>query len=324
MPSLTALAGLLALVPSALAGWNPDSKQNIAVYWGQNSANSQSTQQRLSFYCNDDNINVIEIAFLNGINPPMTNFANAGDRCTPFSDNPWLLSCPEIEADIKTCQANGKTILLSLGGDTYSQGGWASPEAAQDAAAQVWAMFGPVQSDSSAPRPFGDAVVDGFDFDFESTTNNLVAFGAQLRTLSDAAATDSNKKFYLAAAPQCFFPDAAVGPLINAVPMDWIQIQFYNNPCGVSAYTPGSEQQNNYNYQTWEDWAKTSPNPNVKLLVGIPAGPNAGHGYVSDAQLKSVFEYSKKFDTFAGAMMWDMSQLYQNSGFEDQVVDALK
>lgn len=45
----------------------------------------------------DANINVIDIAFLNGITPPMTNFANAGDRCTPFSDNPWLLSCPEIE-----------------------------------------------------------------------------------------------------------------------------------------------------------------------------------------------------------------------------------
>lgn len=69
---MTALASLLALVPSALAGWNVNSKQNIAVYWGkyfsmkssylgksisnmrigQNSANSQSTQQRLSFYCN--------------------------------------------------------------------------------------------------------------------------------------------------------------------------------------------------------------------------------------------------------------------------------
>ncbi|KAL7821599.1 family 18 glycoside hydrolase [Trichoderma aethiopicum] len=321
MPSLTALAGFLALVPSALAGWNPNSKQNIAVYWGQNSANSQSTQQRLSFYCDDDDINIIDIAFLNGITPPMTNFANAGDKCTPFSDNPFLLSCPEIEADIKTCQANGKTILLSLGGDSYTQGGWSSPADAEAAADEVWAMFGPVQSDSSAPRPFGSAVVDGFDFDFEAATNNLAAFGAQLRKRGDDA---GGKKFYLSAAPQCFFPDAAEGALIDAVPMDWVQIQFYNNPCGVNAFTPGAEQQNNYNYQTWEDWAKTSPNPNVKLLVGIPAGPSAGHGYVSGEQLKSVFEYSKQFDTFAGAMMWDMSQLYQNSGFEAEVVEALK
>ncbi|UKZ80456.1 Endochitinase 33 [Trichoderma virens FT-333] len=279
MPSLTALASLLALVPSALAGWNANSKQNIAVYWGQNSANSQSTQQRLSFYCN------------------------------------------EIEADIKTCQANGKTIILSLGGDSYTQGGWSSASAAQSAANQVWAMFGPVQSGSTVHRPFGSAVVDGFDFDFEATTNNLAAFGTQLKSRTNAA---GGKKYYFSAAPQCFFPDAAVGALINAVPMDWIQIQFYNNPCGVSGFTPGTSTQNNYNYQTWENWAKTSPNPNVKLLVGIPAGPTAGRGYVSGSQLTSVFQYSKQFSTFAGAMMWDMSQLFQNTGFEAQVVNALK
>lgn len=77
MPSLTALTSLLALVPSALAAWNVNSKQNIVVYWGkyslavscssflllgkicrltymcigQNSAKQQGTQQRLSFYC---------------------------------------------------------------------------------------------------------------------------------------------------------------------------------------------------------------------------------------------------------------------------------
>ncbi|KAM0486158.1 hypothetical protein ACHAPX_000860 [Trichoderma viride] len=322
MPSLTTLASALALVPSVFAGWNVNSKQNIAVYWGQNSANQQSTQQRLSTYCSDANINVIDIAFLNGITPPMTNFANAGDRCTPFSDNPWLLSCPEIEADIKTCQANGKTIILSLGGDSYTQGGWSSASAAQAAAKQVWAMFGPVQSGSSAERPFGSAIVDGFDFDFEATTNNLPAFGTQLKSLSNAA---GGKKYYFSAAPQCFFPDAAVGALINAVPMDWIQIQFYNNPCGVSGFTPGTSSQNNYNYQTWDTWAKTSPNPNVKLLVGIPAGPGAGRGYVSGSQLTSVFQYSKGFSsTFAGAMMWDMSQLFANTGFEAQVVNALK
>lgn len=94
-----------------------------------------------------------------------------------YTDNASL-----SRADIKTCQANGKTILLSLGGDSYTQGGWSSTGAAQSAADQVWAMFGPVQSGSSVHRPFGSAVVDGFDFDFEATTNNLAAFGAQLKS----------------------------------------------------------------------------------------------------------------------------------------------
>jgi hypothetical protein len=34
---------------------------------------------------------------MNGISPPMTNFANAGDSCAVFAGNSWLLSCPQIE-----------------------------------------------------------------------------------------------------------------------------------------------------------------------------------------------------------------------------------
>ncbi len=34
---------------------------------------------------------------MNGISPPVTNFANAGDNCTKFSDNANVLNCPQIE-----------------------------------------------------------------------------------------------------------------------------------------------------------------------------------------------------------------------------------
>ena len=67
-----------------------------------------------------------------------------------------------IRADIKTCQSTyGKTIMLSVGGATYSEGGFSSSSAAVSAANNIWAMFGPVQSGSSVLRPFGSAVVDG-------------------------------------------------------------------------------------------------------------------------------------------------------------------
>jgi hypothetical protein len=40
-------------IPSNVqAGFDPSSKSNIAIYWGQNSAGQQSTQTRLSHYCN--------------------------------------------------------------------------------------------------------------------------------------------------------------------------------------------------------------------------------------------------------------------------------
>lgn len=37
MPSLylTSALGLLSLLPAAQAGWNPNSKDNIVVYWGK-------------------------------------------------------------------------------------------------------------------------------------------------------------------------------------------------------------------------------------------------------------------------------------------------
>lgn len=225
-------------------------------------------------------------------------------------------------ADIKGCQTtNGKTIILSLGGATYGQGGWGSVAAAQAAAQTVWDMFGPVPSGKTVDRPFGAAVVDGFDFDFEASTNNLPAFGQQLRSLMDAA---GGKKFYLTAAPQCVFPDAAVGAALNAVAFDFVMIQFYNNWCGVSNFQVGSTTQNAFNFDVWDNWAKTtSPNKNVKLLIGVPAAPGAGGGYTSGAQLKAAINWSQKYSSFGGAMMWDMSQLYSNSAFLSEIVGDL-
>ncbi len=47
---------------------------------------------------------------------------------------------------------------------TYSEGGFADEASAQAGADTVWGLFG---SDTSYEnRPFGSAVVDGFDFDF--------------------------------------------------------------------------------------------------------------------------------------------------------------
>jgi chitinase len=182
-------------------------------------------------------------------------------------------------------------------------------------------MFGPVPSGVTVDRPFGKAVVDGFDFDFEATANNLAAFGQKLRSLMDAA---GGKKFYLSAAPQCVFPDAAVGAALNAVSFDFVMIQFYNNWCGVSNFVEGSTTQNAFNFDVWDNWAKTtSPNKNVKLLIGVPAAAGAGGGYTSGSKLKAAINWSQKYSSFGGAMMWDMSQLYSNSGFLNEIVADL-
>jgi chitinase len=264
------------------------------------------------------------LAFLNVIvNPTTVNFASAGDQCTAFPGT-TLLSCPQLEADIKTCQSTyGKTILLSIGGATYTEGGFSSSSVAQTWADNIWAMFGPVQSGKTVNRPFGSAVVDGFDFDLESGSQNMVPFAQRLRSNMDAS---TSKKFYLSAAPQCVFPDAAMNDMLNGqVSFDFLNIQFYNNWCGVQNFVPGASTQNAFNMDVWQNWATTtSKNKNVKLLLGIPANTGAaGSGYVSGSQLSSVISYSKQFANFGGVMMWDMSQLYANNGYLAAVVSAL-
>lgn len=226
-----------------------------------------------------------------------------------------------LRNDIETCQKTyGKTILLSLGGSTYTQGGWSSTAAAQSAAQSVWDMFGPLAG-ANVDRPFGDAVVDGFDFDFESTATNLPAFGAELRSLMNAA---TGKKYYLSAAPQCPYPDAADGTTLDAVAFDFVLVQFYNNWCETSNFQVGATTQNSFNFDVWDTWAKSSPNPDVKVFLGIPANTGAaGAGYTSGTQLEAAIAYCKQYSSFGGVMMWDMSQLYANSGFLDQVVSDL-
>lgn len=216
--------------------------------------------------------------------------------------------------------------MLSIGGATYTEGGFTSATAAVTAAQNVWAMFGPEQSGSSVNRPFGSAVVDGFDFDFESTTSNMASFGEELRTLMDAATAAGDKAYYLSAAPQCPYPDAADNDMLDgAVYFDWIQVQFYNNYCGVNSFVPGTTTQNNYNFDTWDTWAKTvSANPDVKVLLGIPANTGAaGSGYTTGSTLAAAIQYSETFSSFGGVMMWDMSQLYENTGYLAEIVSDL-
>ena len=114
------------------------------------------------------------------------------------------------------------------------------------------------------------------------------------------------------------FIDYADDPMLSGgVPFDMVFVQFYNNYCGVQSYTPGTSAQNNFNFNTWDNWAKNiAANKKVKVFLGVPAGPSAaGSGYQSASQLASVINYSKQFTSFGGVMAWDASQAVANSGW---------
>lgn len=189
----------------------------------------------------------------------------------------------------------------------------------------IWQTFGPVSANDSINRPFGDSVVDGFDFDFESTVENMPAFANELRTLF---AEDTSKTYYLTAAPQCPYPDAADNPMLDgAVYFDAIWVQFYNNYCGVNYFTTGSTTQADFNFDSWDTWATTiSLNPDVKVFLGIPGGSTAaGTGYESASSITSIVDFivEEGYTSFGGIMMWDASQVYANDGFLSSIASGL-
>ncbi|KAH8596795.1 glycoside hydrolase superfamily [Bisporella sp. PMI_857] len=327
MVSFQGLSALLTLVQIVSAGYNSGSFKNIAVYWGQNSMNVGTpgiAQGRLSLYCASELtlacIQIIPVAFLVSLKNPEINLANQQDGCATITGSK-LLYCKDVEADIVTCQKTyGKTILLSIGGATYTEGGFDSAAAATAGAQNIWKIFGPYNS--GVPRPFGTSAVDGFDFDYEATVNNMIPFGVELRRLMDADKASTGKNWLLTVAPQCEFPDRANGAMLDGqVFFDIVMIQFYNNWCGVQNFN----NPNAWNYPVWHNWAKTaSKNPNVKLMIGVPGGPGAaGSGYVDAATLAPIIQYGKGYDTFTGIMMWDASRVWQNPGFLDAAASNL-
>ncbi|KAJ5837028.1 Glycoside hydrolase superfamily [Penicillium robsamsonii] len=319
---------LLASIGGAEAKLDLNSSSNIVVYWGQNSFNGKEdqAQQPLAHYCDDKDIDVIPMAFNMMVNgpggAPEIDFAVTSKDCDVFGGT-QLKDCPAIGKDIKTCQKKGKTILLSIGGATYSEGGFKSEEEAKKGAQLMWETFGPKQEGSSALRPFGDAVLDGFDFDFEANVQNMAVFANEMRSLMKA--DKSNQKFYLTAAPQCPYPDQADKAILNGpVYIDAIWVQFYNNFCGVNNFNTDSSS-SKYNFEEWDNWAKTvSNNKDVKVIIGVPAFTTAAStGYVPASQLAKVIEYTKKFESFGGVMMWDATQAYANDGFIKDVRKSL-
>lgn len=306
MPTKLLLSSFLAgLSIGLVSAFSAASTDNVALYWGQNSAGSQG---RLATYCQDSTVDIIPISFLVafGTGAYQLNFAN---MCSgPTIAGSSLLQCDQIAADIKTCQAAGKKILLSMGGASGAYGFSSAAQAVQ-VANDLWNYFG---GGSSSIRPFGASQVDGFDLDIENNNPNYYPdFISQMRK---NYATQSAKTYYIAGAPQCVYPDASLANALADSYFDFLFIQFYNNYCGIYQYGTSA-----FNYATWDSWAKqTSKNPNVRLYLGVAAAvgaANAGTGYVSPSvMVQAAKDLKSQYPgSFGGIMMWDASQAYANT-----------
>ncbi|KAL0954737.1 hypothetical protein HGRIS_003691 [Hohenbuehelia grisea] len=302
------------------ASFNISRPDNVAAYWGQNSYGNafpgqpSKWQQTLDSYCQDDSIDIIPIAFLTQFTtPPSINLANS---CTgPYFPGTQLLNCAFMATQIKKCQSKGKTILLSLGGATGGPA-FKNDADAKKFADQIWNLF---LGGTSKTRPFGSAVLDGVDLDIEAgSPTGLGAFVNQIRS----RAKGQKKKYFVTAAPQCVYPDFYLGKALDTVSFDAVFVQFYNNPCGLDQYGKSG-----WNFERWDRWARTtSINKKVKIFIGAPASStSAGRGYVNATRLATIAkETRKKYPSFGGIMLWDVSQAVANKQFNVVIKKALK
>ncbi|KAL8777726.1 MAG: hypothetical protein Q9213_007741, partial [Squamulea squamosa] len=253
--------------PPASDTFDAQSSNKVAVYYGQSPATSQTT---LGQMCQDENVDIVILAFL-------TTFfgaggypgVNLGAACGGPSQKmqaagaSGLLSCPSMENDIKTCQGLGKKVLLSLGG-AQSTTAFSGDQQATEFATKLWNLFGGGNGESAEMRPFGSAVVDGFDIAHTDNEDHSTAFYTTfISSLRTTMNSSPSKTYYISAAPQCPRPDASI-PLSSMQTMDFVFVQFYNNgDCNIGQ--PGFAA----SLKAWsQDLSANGKGP--KLFVGAP------------------------------------------------------
>ncbi|OSX67814.1 carbohydrate-binding module family 5 protein [Postia placenta MAD-698-R-SB12] len=316
---------LAALSTLRVAAFDVSLYDNVAVYWGQDSygathTDSANFQQPISYYCQDDAIDVIPIAFVDTFfgtgNYPVINLANTCNTTdNEYFSGTELLNCSFLASDIEYCQSQGKIVTISLGGAGGGVG-FSNDSEAQSFADTIWDIF---LGGSSSDRPFGSAVLDGIDLDIEGGSDTgYGAFITQLRTHF----TGASKSYYISGAPQCEYPDQYLGSALNSAWFDMVFVQFYNNPCGLQNFGEAS----GWDFGLWDYWARnTAINPNVKIFIGAPASSTAsGTGYQSIDNLSSIARVTRNsFPSFGGVMLWDASQAYANDRYDLAIKNAL-
>lgn len=286
---------------------------NVAYYWGQNSFGGADSQMDLSNYTDDSHGDLFIISFVHvffgkgGV--PSMDIVHSCDDGTYFPGTD-LLYCPQLGEDILASQERGKKVILSLGGAEGNYGFQNDTQAIQFAD-QIWNVFG---NGLSSTRPFGGAVVDGFDLDIEQgSTKGYPAFVKRLRS---HFSYDSSKDYIITAAPQCPLPDKYLTRALRHSYLDMIFIQYYNNGCGVTGWKDaGVVDPERFNFKEWDEYVrKYSKNSKIKLYLGIPGGRNAAKkGYANPFRVLRVASYlQRRFPRFGGIMVWDASEAWNN------------
>ncbi|XVF22459.1 hypothetical protein REPUB_Repub12eG0174400 [Reevesia pubescens] len=82
----------------------------IAIYWGQN-----GNEGTFAETCATGNYDFVNMAFLPTFGNGQTPMINLAGHCDPYSNG-----CTGLSSDIKSCQAKGIKVMLSIGGGAGS------------------------------------------------------------------------------------------------------------------------------------------------------------------------------------------------------------
>ncbi|KAJ1284873.1 hypothetical protein BS78_03G238500 [Paspalum vaginatum] len=300
VPLLWAMSVLAAAAASA----SDDVK--IAVYWGQN-----TSEGSLSDTCSTGLYAYVNLAFLSSFGDGRAPVLNLAGHCDPPSGG-----CASLAADIASCQSAGVKVLLSIGGGGLGGYNLSSPSDAQGVATYLWDNFLGGTGASGAPRPLGDAVLDGIDFDIESPSQYYDDLAQNLTSLyrSDAR----GRAYLLTAAPQCPFPDASLAAALGTGLFDNVWVQFYNNP--GCQYAPGDA---GALLRAWQNW--TTGLPAATVFLGLPASLDAaGSGFVdADTLASQVLPAVEGADNYGGIMLWSRSY-DKDTGFSVKLQGILR
>ncbi|KAJ5741317.1 hypothetical protein N7533_010726 [Penicillium manginii] len=310
LKTFAATAVLSALIPNAVA-LNADSKSNVAVYYGQG-----AYQPRLSHFCQETSLDIINIGFINVFPKAVGDWpgSNFGNQCdgNVYEDTELLSGCHQIIDDIPICKELGKTVMLSLGGETAYED-IPNDEVAEWFADFLWYSFGPPGQNDTFPRPFLDNQVDGFDFDIEHNGGN--GYATMIKRLRSHYADFPDETFYISGAPQCQLPDLQLSDAIANSDFDFIWVQWYNTgSCSATNFLEGN---GDFNFVEWAAKIQASANPDAKLFIGLPASEKAAVDgfYMSPEEVYPLVDFYMNLypDTFGGIMLWEATASDNNT-----------
>ncbi|GLJ20981.1 hypothetical protein SUGI_0383480 [Cryptomeria japonica] len=300
---MRARVAVISLVVALL--WSGVRGGSISIYWGQ-----RGDEATLSDTCASGNFEIVMLAFLITFGNGQTPVLNLAGHCDPPSGG-----CKSLSTQIESCQSRGVKVFLSLGG-AVGNAMITSAEDAQEVANYLWNNY---LGGNSGSGPLGPAVLDGIDFDIESTTAHWDDLAKALSKLST-----NSKKVYLSAAPQCPYPDASLGSALQTGLFDYVWIQFYNNPPCQYANEDASNLVN-----SWNHWTTSVPTAQTRsFYLGLPAAPGAaGSGYIDPHVLiEKVLPKIKPSSKYGGVMLWSKywdEQTNYSSIIKDSVIMKL-